>query len=269
VPRFGLAAQHLQILAERCLDARDDLLAVRGLAHRAGGGGQQLFDLFFGGDPPGLGDGCLERLHALLGDLAVGSEVPHQAQHRPLTRPPQGTAARVHVGDQQMDGVRADVENSQAHGTQVIGSASRGRGRVPPGPRGTDNIGAMSAEEAVSTAQLYREIARADWARLAAGIAQPITETEVVQIRGLGDRFDMTETRVVYLPLSRLLSLYAQATKRLGAATAEFLQEKDPTTPFVIGVAGSVAVGKSTIARLLRELLSRWADTPRVELITT
>ena len=127
----------------------------------------------------------------------------------------------------------------------------------------------MSAEEAVSTAQLYREIARADWARLAAGMAQPLTETEVVQIRGLGDRLDMTEVREVYLPLSRLLSLYAHATKRLGAATAEFLQEKDPTTPFVIGVAGSVAVGKSTIARLLRELLSRWADTPRVELITT
>ena len=127
----------------------------------------------------------------------------------------------------------------------------------------------MSAEEAVSTAQLYREIARADWARLAAGMAQPLTETEVVQIRGLGDRLDMTEVSEVYLPLSRLLSLYAHATKQLGMATADFLQEADSTTPFVIGVAGSVAVGKSTIARLLRELLSRWSDTPRVELITT
>ncbi|MFV0319825.1 MAG: type I pantothenate kinase [Microbacterium sp.] len=127
----------------------------------------------------------------------------------------------------------------------------------------------MPVEEAVSTAQLYREIARADWSRLAAGMPQPLTETEVVQLRGLGDRLDMAEVREVYLPLSRLLSLYAHATKRLGAATSEFLQEADPTTPFVIGVAGSVAVGKSTIARLLRELLSRWSDTPRVELITT
>ena len=127
----------------------------------------------------------------------------------------------------------------------------------------------MSADEAVSTAQLYREIARADWARLAAGMPQPLTETEVVQIRGIGDRLDMTEVAEVYLPLSRLLSLYAHAIKQLGAATSAFLQETDPTTPFVVGVAGSVAVGKSTIARLLRELLSRWADTPRVELITT
>jgi type I pantothenate kinase len=98
---------------------------------------------------------------------------------------------------------------------------------------------------------------------------QPLTETEVVQLRGLGDRLDLREVREVYLPLSRLLSLYANATKRLGADTAAFLGEDDVTTPFVIGVAGSVAVGKSTIARLLRELMSRWADTPRVELVTT
>jgi type I pantothenate kinase len=132
-------------------------------------------------------------------------------------------------------------------------------------------MGAMSADEILSAVspQLYREIDRAEWSRLAAGVAQPLTETEVVQIRGLGDRLDLTEIREVYLPLSRLLSLYAHATKRLGAATSEFLHESDTTTPFVIGVAGSVAVGKSTIARLLRELLSRWSDTPRVELVTT
>ena len=118
--------------------------------------------------------------------------------------------------------------------------------------------------------ELYREIPRAEWARLVAGMAQPLTETEVVQIRGLGDRLDLVEVRDVYMPLSRLLSLYATATKRLGAETAEFLgEETDSTTPFVVGVAGSVAVGKSTIARLLRELMSRWSDTPRVEIITT
>ncbi|GAA3763862.1 type I pantothenate kinase [Microbacterium kribbense] len=118
--------------------------------------------------------------------------------------------------------------------------------------------------------ELYREIPRAEWARLAADMAQPLTETEVVQIRGLGDRLDLAEVNDVYLPLSRLLSLYAAATKRLGADTAGFLHERDDTTtPFVIAVAGSVAVGKSTSARLLRELVSRWADTPRVELVTT
>ncbi len=127
----------------------------------------------------------------------------------------------------------------------------------------------MPAETAAPSLSPYREIDRADWARLAAGMPQPLTETEVVQLRGLGDRLDLREVREVYLPLSRLLSLYANATKRLGADTSAFLGEADVTTPFVIGVAGSVAVGKSTIARLLRELMSRWADTPRVELVTT
>lgn len=115
----------------------------------------------------------------------------------------------------------------------------------------------------------YREIGRAEWARLAAGLDQPLSETEVVELRGIGDRLDLTEVREVYLPLSRLLSLYATATKQLGAATSMFLDEDDVTTPFVVGVAGSVAVGKSTIARLLRELMSRWPGTPRVELVTT
>jgi type I pantothenate kinase len=116
---------------------------------------------------------------------------------------------------------------------------------------------------------LYREIDRGEWSRLAAGVAQPLSETEIVQLRGLGDRLDMAEVTQVYLPLSRLLSLYAETTKSLGADTASFLAEPDSTTPFVVGVAGSVAVGKSTIARLLRELMSRWPGTPRVELVTT
>ena len=116
---------------------------------------------------------------------------------------------------------------------------------------------------------LYREIHRDEWARLAAGMSQPLSETEIVQIRGIGDRLDMAEVAQVYLPLSRLLSLYATSTKRLGADTSAFLREDDTTTPFVVGVAGSVAVGKSTIARLLRELMSRWPGTPRVELVTT
>lgn len=130
----------------------------------------------------------------------------------------------------------------------------------------------MSADDAATISpalSLYREIDRAEWARLAAGMSQPLSETEIVQIRGLGDRLDMAEVSQVYLPLSRLLSLYAKSTKRLGAETSAFLHDADSTTPFVVAVAGSVAVGKSTIARLLRELMSRWPDTPRVELVTT
>ncbi|MGF2948835.1 type I pantothenate kinase [Microbacterium alcoholitolerans] len=127
----------------------------------------------------------------------------------------------------------------------------------------------MTAVDPTLAPSPYRAIERADWARLAAGLDQPLSETEVVEIRGIGDRLDLTEVREVYLPLSRLLSLYASSTRQLGAATSAFLQEEDTTTPFVVAVAGSVAVGKSTIARLLRELMSRWPGTPRVELVTT
>ncbi|GGH40899.1 type I pantothenate kinase [Microbacterium album] len=120
---------------------------------------------------------------------------------------------------------------------------------------------------------LYREIPRDEWSRLAAGMDQPLTEPEVVQLRGLGDRLDVTEVREVYLPLSRLLSIYARTIRRLSEDIGDFLgmpdKNGDQATPFVVGVAGSVAVGKSTIARLLRELMSRWSDTPRVELVTT
>ncbi len=134
-------------------------------------------------------------------------------------------------------------------------------------------MSAMSPDELQALAplapSLYREIDRAVWSRLAAGMEQPLTETEIVQLRGLGDRMDLVEVEEVYLPLSRLLSLYASATRRLGVSTDEFLGEDDSTTPFVVGVAGSVAVGKSTVARLLRELMSRWPGTPRVELVTT
>ncbi|WP_345761898.1 type I pantothenate kinase [Diaminobutyricibacter sp. McL0608] len=115
----------------------------------------------------------------------------------------------------------------------------------------------------------FVELDRADWAELAESTTLPLKETEIVQLRGLGDPLDMREVEEVYLPLSRLLNLYVAGTKQLHRVTNEFLGERAQSTPFVIGVAGSVAVGKSTIARLLRELLSRWSDTPRVELVTT
>ncbi|QWT24010.1 type I pantothenate kinase [Subtercola sp. PAMC28395] len=115
----------------------------------------------------------------------------------------------------------------------------------------------------------FVEIDRAEWAALAPATPHPLLETEIVQLRGLGEPLDMTEVSEVYLPLSRLLNLYAAGYKNLHRSTSDFLGEKARSTPFVIGVAGSVAVGKSTIARLLRELLARWDDTPRVELVTT
>jgi type I pantothenate kinase len=115
----------------------------------------------------------------------------------------------------------------------------------------------------------FVELDRAAWARLAPTMPTPLTQTELVGLRGLGDELDMREVEEVYLPLSRLLTLYVNAARDLHASTTGFLGAASESTPFVIGVAGSVAVGKSTIARLLRELMSHWDDTPRVELVTT
>jgi type I pantothenate kinase len=97
----------------------------------------------------------------------------------------------------------------------------------------------------------------------------PLTDAEIAQLRGLGDVLNPREVVEVYVPLSRLLSLYASGAQRLHRTTSEFLGERTTATPFIIGIAGSVAVGKSTIARLLKELLSRWIDAPRVELVPT
>lgn len=115
----------------------------------------------------------------------------------------------------------------------------------------------------------FQEIPRAVWADLAPSATSPLTKSEIIELQGLGDVMSLTEVSEVYLPLSRLISLYAVGAKRLHAATSSFLGQRSASTPFVIGVAGSVAVGKSTIARLLRELLARWEETPRVELVTT
>lgn len=115
----------------------------------------------------------------------------------------------------------------------------------------------------------FVELSRSDWAALAPTTRLPLRETEIVQLRGLGEPLELSEVTDVYLPVSRLLNLYAAGTRSLHRATSDFLGERAKPTPFVIGVAGSVAVGKSTIARLLRELLARWEDTPRVELVTT
>lgn len=115
----------------------------------------------------------------------------------------------------------------------------------------------------------FLEISRADWATLSRSTQSPLTEAEIAQIRGLGDFLDMREVEEVYLPVSRLLNLYVGATQKLHSVTESFMGERASKTPFVIGVAGSVAVGKSTVSRVLKELLSRWEGTPKVALVTT
>ena len=115
----------------------------------------------------------------------------------------------------------------------------------------------------------FVEILRQDWADLAPSTPMSLDESDLIRLRGLGDHLDLDEVRDVYVPLSRLINLYVSNARSLHRATSGFLGERSASTPFVIGVAGSVAVGKSTVSRLLRELLRRWEDTPRVELVTT
>jgi type I pantothenate kinase len=115
----------------------------------------------------------------------------------------------------------------------------------------------------------FVELDRPMWSRLSMELQSPLTVEDAQRLRGLGDVLSLEEIREVYLPLSRLLNLYVAAAGELHAATTTFLGEKTTRTPFVIGVAGSVAVGKSTTARVLQELLRRWPDTPNVELVTT
>jgi type I pantothenate kinase len=110
---------------------------------------------------------------------------------------------------------------------------------------------------------------RAEWARLAPSVPLPLDENDLVKLRGINERLSLTEAAEIHHPLSRLLSMYVGATQTLHSATATFLGDLPAKVPYVIGVAGSVAVGKSTTARLLTALLSRWPDHPRVELITT
>ncbi len=115
----------------------------------------------------------------------------------------------------------------------------------------------------------FVDLDRAAWSRLREQTPLPLTAAELEQVRGLGDFIDLDEVRDIYLPLSRLLNLRVAATARLHEATERFLGELPDRTPYVIGIAGSVAVGKSTTARLLRLLLARWPEHPRVELVTT
>lgn len=116
----------------------------------------------------------------------------------------------------------------------------------------------------------YVELDRDAWAALGAATEQPLTPTEIDRVRGLGDELDLSEVEQVYLPLSRLLSMYAESAGQLHRAQGEFLdQPQPPRTPFVIGLAGSVAVGKSTTARVLQQMLAHWPANPSVALVTT
>jgi type I pantothenate kinase len=110
---------------------------------------------------------------------------------------------------------------------------------------------------------------RAEWAARREDTPMTLRADEVTRLRSLHDLLDMAEIEDIYLPLSRLLSLYVAATQRLFRAQQRFIATTDAKMPYVIGVAGSVAVGKSTTARVLQALLARWPNVPKVDLVTT
>ena len=118
-------------------------------------------------------------------------------------------------------------------------------------------------------AEAYQTFTRAEWAALRANTPLTLTQDELASLRGVNDRVSLDELADVYLPLSRLLNLHVRAARNLNGVTDTFLGRPIVGRTYVIAVAGSVAVGKSTFARILQALMARWPDHPAVDLVTT
>ena len=115
----------------------------------------------------------------------------------------------------------------------------------------------------------YRHFTKAEWSELRNGQPMTLTAADIDRLRALTDPISLAEAEEIYLPLSRLLAYYVEAIQGLHRVSSRFLHAPDDKVPFIIGVAGSVAVGKSTTARILQALLSRWPSSPKVDLVTT
>ena len=125
------------------------------------------------------------------------------------------------------------------------------------------------AQQSEAIASPFRRFTRDEWAKLRADTPLTLTIDDLRKLQSLHDPISLDEVIAIYLPLSRLLALYVAATQGLFKATQRFLGADDGKVPYIIGVAGSVAVGKSTTARVLQALLTRWPNTPKVQLVTT
>lgn len=115
----------------------------------------------------------------------------------------------------------------------------------------------------------YHRFTKAQWSELRADEPMTLTREDISRLRTLSDPISLEEAEEVYLPLTRLLSFYVEAVQHLHSVSTRFLEAPDQKLPFIIGVAGSVAVGKSTTARILQALLQRWPASPKVDLVTT
>ena len=138
-----------------------------------------------------------------------------------------------------------------------------------PNPRFDDFWSPESPEDGKPRVSPYRYFTSAKWAEFRADTPLTLTAEEVVRLRSLGDPISLEEVRRIYLSLSRLLSAHVESSHELFRQRKRFLNLDAAKTPFIIGIAGSVAVGKSTSARILKELMARWPSSPKVDLVTT
>jgi type I pantothenate kinase len=153
----------------------------------------------------------------------------------------------------------ADPENLRLKG--------RG-GRTPPAGSWESFLMDGRAAPAVDALSPYHRFSRAEWAALRADTPLTLTLDDLSRLKSLNDPISLEEVVAIYLPLSRLLALYVAATQGLYRATRRFLGAAGET-PYIVGIAGSVSAGKSTLARVMQALLSRWPNTPKVDLVTT
>ena len=207
-----------------------------------------------------LGEEALETALAAVGESRkrVIAEAADLLYHLLVVLKARGVSARRGRGRaRQAHRAVRPCREGVARRRRTLSSAGQGSGNSVMEQRIEDNLSP------------FRIFSREEWAALRKDTPMTLTSEEVARLRSLHDRLDIEEVEEIYLPLSRLLSMYVAATQRLFRAQQSFLGTEDVKMPYIIGVAGSVAVGKSTTARVLQALLARWPNVPKVDLITT